>query len=177
IDYPRLWWENKPGKLITKPSPPYGGGNGTETEPFLIYTDEQLNTIGSVRGEWDKHFKLMADIDLATYTGTDFNIVGDVVFPFTGVFDGNGHTISNFSYTSTPTENIGLFGYVSGANAQIKDLGLIDPNVDAGTGDYVGSLVGYMNGGTISNYNQQLLCRRRQRFGRSPCRWPGRREL
>ncbi|GAG85111.1 unnamed protein product, partial [marine sediment metagenome] len=47
------------------------------------------------------------------------------------VFDGNGHTISNFTYTSTDTDYIGLFGYVSGGNAEIKDLGLIDPNVDA----------------------------------------------
>ena len=52
-----------------------------------------------------------------------------------GVFDGNGKTISNFSYTSTGADSVGLFAYVYGeqtGNAVIKNLGLIDPNVDVG---------------------------------------------
>ena len=139
-----------PGKPITKPS--YGGGSGTESDPYLIYTPEQLNTIGLVPCDLDKHFKLMADFDLAPYTGTDFNIIGTIYDnPFTGVFDGNGHTISNFNFSSISKDGIGLFGYVSGENAEIKDLGLIDPNIDAGTGRYVGSLVGYQSSGTITN--------------------------
>ena len=79
-------------------------------------------------------------------------IIGSSGTKFTGSFDGNGHTISNFSYISTGGNYIGLFGYVSGENAVIKDLGLINPNVDAGTGIYVGSLVGSLSsGGAISN--------------------------
>ncbi|MHC4546858.1 MAG: GLUG motif-containing protein, partial [Planctomycetota bacterium] len=104
--------------------------------------------------DWDKCFKLMADIDLSGYTGTQFNIIGiDIHHPFTGVFDGNGHTISNFTYTSTGTRYIGLFGHVGEwvVNAEIKNLGLIDPDVDAGTGWFVGSLVGYLREGTITN--------------------------
>jgi len=102
----------------------------------------------------------MVDIDLSDYTGTTFNIIGywkdrysPNNKPFDGLFDGNGHTISNLSYISTDRNGIGLFGYVDGENALIKDLGLIDPNVDAGTGDYVGSLVGYLRDGTVTgNY-------------------------
>jgi hypothetical protein len=58
-----------------------------------------MNTIGlsSNSGDWDKHFKLMSDIDLGAYTGTQFNIIGSIQ-SFTGTFDGNGHTISNFTY-------------------------------------------------------------------------------
>jgi hypothetical protein len=152
VDYPRLWWENRTGQLITNPS--YWEGSGTETDPYLIYTAEQLNTIGLVVCDWDKHFKLMADIDLSGFTGTDFNIIGSYDNPFNGVFDGNGHTISNFSYTSTDRNNIGLFRYVEGENAAIKDLGLIDPDIDAGTGRYegqfVGSLVGTLRDGTVT---------------------------
>jgi hypothetical protein len=134
----------------------YGGGTGGPNDPYLIYTAEQMNTIGAEPNDWDKHFKLMADIDLSAYTGTDFNIIGYYVDwrdhkLFTGVFDGNGHTISNFSYTSTDRDHVGLFGYVEGEDAEIKDLGLIDPNVDAGTGDCVGSLVGRIGVGTITN--------------------------
>ncbi|MBN2594017.1 MAG: hypothetical protein JXA81_10955, partial [Sedimentisphaerales bacterium] len=70
----------------------YGGGSGTAEDPYLIYTAEQMNTIGAEPNDWDKHFKLMADIDLSIYTGTDFNVIGYGLFPaFSGVFDGNGH--------------------------------------------------------------------------------------
>ncbi len=54
----------------------YGGGNGEPNDPYLIYTAEQMNAIGADANDWDKHFRLMADIDLAAYTGTDFNIIG-----------------------------------------------------------------------------------------------------
>ncbi|MFH1883693.1 MAG: GLUG motif-containing protein [Planctomycetota bacterium] len=130
----------------------YGGGTGEANGPYLIYTAEQMNAIGAEPNDWDKHFKLMADVDLSGYTGKDFNIIGTSYDnPFTGVFDGNGHTISNFTYASTDTFSIGLFGYVDDPNAQIKNLVLIDPNIDAGTAWGVGSLVGYLDDGTVSN--------------------------
>jgi hypothetical protein len=140
----------------------YGGGSGTAEDPYLIYTAEQMNEIGLNKGHWGKHFKLMADIDLSDFDGKHgrpvFNIIGSYssLWTFSGVFDGNGKTISNFSYTSTGTDNIGLFGYIGGywliwgGKSEIKDLGLINPNVDAGTGSYVGSLVGCMEDGTIT---------------------------
>ena len=141
-------------ELDAAASKKYGGGMGEPNDPYLIYTAEQMNVIGAEPNDWDKHFKLMADIDLSGFTGTDFNIIGYWEDPrdnkpFTGVFDGNGHTISNFSYTSTDENYIGLFGCFS-LQGQIKDLGLLDPNIDAGTGDYVGSLIGRLYMGTIT---------------------------
>ncbi|MCH7559461.1 MAG: hypothetical protein IIB56_18690, partial [Planctomycetes bacterium] len=134
----------------------YGGGSGGPNDPYLIYTAEQMNAIGADANDWDKHFILMEDIDLSVYTGKDFNIIGYYVSydspdnnPFIGVFDGNGHTISNFNYTSD-VHRIGLFGYVEGENAEIKDLVLIDTNVDAGGDSYVGSMVGELRDGTIT---------------------------
>jgi len=112
-----------------------------------------MNAIGADSNDFEKHFKLMADIDLAGFTGTSFNMIGTYYpwHPFTGVFDGSGHTISNFTYASTGTNYIGLFGCINDPNAEIKDLGLIDPNIDAGTGEYVGSLVSCLSDGTITN--------------------------
>jgi len=129
----------------------YGGGTREPNDPYLIYTPEQMNTIGLHEEDWDKHFKLMADIDLREYTGTTFNIIGywnsrSDNKPFTGIFDGNSKKISNFTYTSVDANKIGLFGYVDGENAQIKALGLQNPNVDAGAGRYIGGLVGDANG-------------------------------
>ena len=157
-DYPRLWWENKPGETLDRQHlSDFLEGAGTEDDPYMIYTAEQMNKIGLYEEDWDKHFKLMADIDLIAYTGTGFNIIGYFVDwndnkRFTGVFDGNGKTISNFSYVSTPyrTENIGLFGCVY-LDAEIRNLGLIDPNVDAGMGNFSGLLVGSFSWGTISD--------------------------
>lgn len=137
--------------LLSLPaSAKYGGGTGRLDDPYLIYTAEQMNTIGSNREDWDKHFKLMADISLSVYTGTDFKIIGTTnTNAFKGVFDGNGRKISMF--TSTKRDYTGLFGYVKNPGAEIRNLGLIAPNIEAGTGSYVGSLVSYLDQGTIAN--------------------------
>ena len=128
----------------------YGGGTGEPNEPYLIFDANQMNAIGADSNDWDKHFVLINDVNLAEYTGTSFNIIGTRYNPFTGVFDGNDHTISNFSYTFAGRDYTGLFGYVSDANAEIRYLRLIDPNVDAGTGNIVGSLVGSLREGKIT---------------------------
>ncbi|MBN2313498.1 MAG: hypothetical protein JXM79_06180 [Sedimentisphaerales bacterium] len=142
----------------------YGGGTGESNNPYLIYTAEQMNTIGLHAEDWGSHFKLVQDIDLAAYTSRDFNIIGyrrNIQDPsFTGVFDGNGHTISNFTYISTDVDGVALFSYVEGAQVEIRDLGLIDPFIDAGMvnpifekyrveGNSAASLVGILMDGTV----------------------------
>jgi The GLUG motif len=140
----------------------YGGGTGEPNYPYLIHTAEQLNAIGAEPNDWDRHFKLMADIDLAVYSDTGFNIIGvDANTPFTGVFDGNDHIISNFRCVSTgidnigslwpDTENIGLFGIVDDPNAAIRNLALEDPNVYAPQSMAVGALVGYLRHGELTH--------------------------
>jgi len=147
-----------PGLQGAMPPEPgeYGGGIGTAADPFLIYTAEQLNIIALNHADLYKHFKLMADIDLGCYTGTQFNLIGTYFgYAFRGTFDGNGRKIYNFTYNSPDASYVGLFGYVDGDNTEIKDLDLIDPNVNAGTGDNVGSLVGYLRRGTVSRCSAQ----------------------
>jgi len=148
-DYPRLWWEQKPGEVINL-------GCGTEGDPYLISLPGQMKMIGAGLWHWDKHFRLIADVDLG---GIDMNIIGDSSVPFTGVFDGNSHTISNFTYTRI-VENeigIGLFGNVGEAaesNGQVKDLGLIGPDCAVSAVGYVfcvGALVGWLEEGSISS--------------------------
>jgi hypothetical protein len=135
-------------------SPPvwaqYGGGTGGPDDPYLIYTAEQMNAIGANRNDWDKHFKLMADIDLSQYSGKTFNNIGTGEnSAFRGVFDGNNKKISRFY--STKRDYTGLFGYVKDVNAEIKNLGLRNPNVNAEGGSNVGSLAGYLDEGAITN--------------------------
>ncbi len=130
----------------------YGGGTGEPNDPYLIYTAEQMNAIGADANDWDKHFRLMADIDLSGFNQDQFNIIGiDHYNPFRGFFDGNSHTVSNFAHSTTGTDYTGLFGYIDGypQRVVVRDLGLIDPNIDAGSGDYVGSLIGKLLDGTV----------------------------
>jgi hypothetical protein len=142
----------------------YGGGTGEPNDPYQIWDANHMNAIGADPCDWDKHFILMADIDLSAYTGTSFNIIGTGHFeysptmtywfvgaPFTGVFDGNGHSISNFTYEYSGDEFVGLFGCVDGESAQIKNLGLRDVDIYAHFGDRVGPLVGLLFNGTVIN--------------------------
>ncbi|MHC4125459.1 MAG: GLUG motif-containing protein, partial [Planctomycetota bacterium] len=138
--------------LTTTSFAKYSGGTGTELDPYLISTPEDMNAIGADSNDWGSHFKLMNDIDLSGYMGTDFNIIGSGwSAPFTGVFDGNGYKIYNFSYGPTGTDSyIGIFGMVYGPNAEIRNLGLINCNITAGD-SYSGSLVGRLANGIINN--------------------------
>ncbi|MCP4259762.1 MAG: hypothetical protein GY774_19955 [Planctomycetes bacterium] len=122
----------------------YEGGTGTANDPYLIYTAEQMNEIGTNPADWNKHFKLMANINMNDIAETDFNIIEN----FTGIFDGNDCTISNLNISSALTENTGLFGMVEAG--EIINLGLIKPNIIS-QGRNVGSLVGFLKHGIITN--------------------------
>jgi len=123
-------------------------GGGTAESPYLIYDANDMQAIGANPDDWDKHFKLMADIDMSAYIGTEYNIIGTSSNPFLGVFDGNGHKISNFIYNTTSTTYVGLFGYVYGAQAMIKDLGLLNPVINVET--RAGTLVAFLKDGTVA---------------------------
>jgi len=143
----------------------YGGGTGEPNDPYLIYTADQLDSIGVNPGDWPKHFRLMADIDLKDFGGSSFNLIGSDLQPFRGVFDGNGHAIINFTYIvtgneeqgdETVIEGIGFFRKVKNPYTIIKDLGFIDPNIHPASTcskrvETVGVLVGYLESGLITN--------------------------
>ncbi|MBM7131386.1 MBG domain-containing protein [Dyella mobilis] len=75
-----------------------------------------------------------------------FTPIGGPGAPFTGVFDGLGHTIDNLTINRPLTNYVGLFG-ITGNGSTIRNLGLLGGSI---TGqNYVGGLVGY-NNGTIS---------------------------
>jgi predicted outer membrane repeat protein len=136
-------------KSISGLSGKYGGGSGAAGNPYLIFTAEQFDAIGDEPVDWDKHFRLIADIDLSGYPGHELHLLGvDESSPFSGVFDGDGHKISGLGRHSTKEYTSGaLFGYLTGT---VKGVGLIDPNVGGRLLYYTGTLVGD-NHGTVSN--------------------------
>jgi hypothetical protein len=127
--------------------PGYAGA-GTAEDPYLIYMAQRLWDLAARPDEWDKHFKLMADIDLGGPASGAFPGLGTgAENPFAGVFDGNGHTIRGLVLRPPTAGGVGLFGYLRGT---VRNLGLNDPNVDGAAGYHVGTLVGD-NFGTVAD--------------------------
>ena len=82
-----------------------------------------------------KNYRLKKDINLE---GKEFSGIGSSAHPFTGIFDGQNHTISNFVIMGSG-EGTGFFNVILGAT--VKNLKLEKANV---TGkDKVGALVGW----------------------------------
>ena len=130
----------------------YSGGTGTAEDPYQIADANDLLELGATTGDYDKHFIMTADIDLDGYTFERAVIAWDANnelgfqgTSFEGVFDGRDFIVKNLHCVSSGENYIGLFGNV-GNDADIKDLRLIDINIDAGSGNYVGCLCGYNNG-------------------------------
>ena len=82
-----------------------------------------------------KNYRLKADLDLKD---TPFNGIGSAARPFTGRFDGQGHTISHVTVNAPEGENAGFFNVIKGAT--IRDLKLVDVEITGKTN--VGGLVG-----------------------------------
>ena len=111
-------------------------GNGTQSNPFLVNSDEQLALIDTF--PW-AYFKQTQDITLGAIEGYAYNK------PFIGEYDGNGYVIEGATMQSVSHGHIGLFGVVKGT---IKNLVIksIEVNVDASDVVYVGGVAGLLEG-------------------------------
>jgi len=139
----------------------FGGGDGTEQNPYLIYTAGQLkylaDFVNSGGGTLSKYYKLMNHLDLSVYSyGAGWKPIGNYPISFEGHFDGNKKEITGLKINIIPTKgttNIGLFGYC--AYGSIKNLGIHNADITV-TGKYepdwvfAGCLVGF-NYSNISN--------------------------
>ncbi len=97
--------ENRSADVAGSPSDTWDGtvatsfesGSGKASDPYIIKTGAQLAYFAaSVNGgeKYDSQsIRLEADIDL---NGSEWIPVGNAVNPFSGNFDGNGKTVSNF---------------------------------------------------------------------------------
>ena len=121
-----------------------GSGSGTADDPYRIYNAVQLNQVRNFLNEEDVYFSLEADIDMTDWIAENNPMQGwqpignSYSAAFKGVFNGNGHTISNLWINRPDTDYIGLFGYVSDGN--VYDLNLTNSNIEGGSS--VGGIVG-----------------------------------
>ena len=126
----------------------YSGGDGTEGSPFEIATADDLISMNSDIGNYDKHFVLTADIDLTGWSSSTLSLIAAGYTPFSGQFDGAGHVVRNLRLTGVfGSSKLALFGLTS-SEARIMNLGVVDVYVQGD--DYFGALVAY-NSGTITN--------------------------
>ncbi len=119
----------------------YAGGTGIEGDPYLIATPEQMVYMNQdlENGEV-KYFKLIDDIDMTSvsvWVPANNTAVGGK-FDKEINFDGDGHTISNFSCSGT--EYPSLFGVLHGS---VKNLVVDNATITAG-GNTAGVIAGYI---------------------------------
>jgi len=94
------------------------------------------------------HYQLMENVTLSEKPN-NWTAIGTNTAPFTGSFDGGGHSISGLNINLPNTNHQGLFGYILGEEAVIQNLGLEGGSVSGG--NYVGGVVGYNDKGTVQN--------------------------
>ena len=123
--------------------PGFGGGTGAEATPYLISTAAHFMELsGTTDPDFlSAHYRQTADINLASAA---FTPCGTSSAPFTGVYEGDGHSISNLSVTADG-DNVGLFGGFSGT---VRNLSFYGASV-SGSSQNVGIIAGLMNGGRI----------------------------
>ena len=92
-------------------------------------------------------YELTASIDLNSFT--NWNPIGTNgdTNAFTGIFEGNGHTIRNLVIHKPTVNFVGLFGGTNGAT--LRNVKIYAGNITGGTN--VGALVGRVDGGSIRN--------------------------
>ena len=129
-----------------------GSGSGTESDPYLIYNENQLAQLSNFLGQSGVVFKLQKDLDISNYISENnpsqgWIPVGVESSPFMGVFYGNGHKITGFYINRPSTVFVGFWGSINGA--KIQDLTIEGTHVKGGA--KVGGITGYATGSTISN--------------------------
>ena len=169
--------------------PPYSGGSGTQGDPWLISSVEDLQTLASTINNGDAagfdadckdtgdgipgnyhgyYFKQTTDLDLSSIENWDpIGYSGSCYFA--GHYDGGGYTISNAKSTGKNDDEgyatAGIFGWV--AFGSVKNLTVKNADFLA-TGDnnmsYAGGVLASAYSCTVENcsvYNSKIESRRK----------------
>jgi len=149
-DYPRLTWEGTPGGIVPTADMGWLDGQGTAESPYLIDTSTQLVLLSKASILWDRHFLLGADINFNPVSRGGQVFEQAVVPIFSGIFDGADHVISDLRIEGT--QKLGLFGTLT-SDAEVRNIGLINVQIDIREYWSAGGLVAINNGNIISSYS------------------------
>ena len=159
-----------PMTAFAEETPSFGGGTGTQEDPWLITSQEDLIALAEFLNSGNAetfdtenagvgnchgyYFKQTADIDL---TGVSWEPIGySGSYYFAGNYDGGGHSITNAVSTGKVDPDgfatAGIFGWV--AFGSVENLHVKNANFVA-TGQnnysYVGGIAGVCYGSSIKN--------------------------
>ena len=132
------------------------------SDVVVINTAEELYQVMRESDNWSGNYKLGADINLR---GKPQKVMGNYTVPFSGTFDGDGHSISGLNLSSEGTA--GFIGVLSGTVKNLAVYGEVrnsflsqntEKKIDgkySGTGGIVGVA---LSGATVENcFNHALV--------------------
>ena len=132
----------------------WSGDGSSDASPLLVYS---YDTLYGVRNNLHAHYKVVRDINLSYYAWAPIgdSSTGNDATCFTGVFDGNGHTVSIVGFgtikpSNTGASDVGLFGYLSSGGV-IKNLRVDGTLSCTASLLYIGGIAGVNYGGTVQN--------------------------
>jgi hypothetical protein len=164
-------------KFISAQTATTPSGSGTENDPYLIATIDNLYWVTQNSTSWDKYFEQTADIDASSTStwdsGEGFTPIGNSSPYFTGTYDGGDFGISSIFINRPNDSRMAMFGITNGAILRNINLDSVEisgfQNVSAlvavastsssientystgqinGTDDNVGGIVGRLMGGS-----------------------------
>jgi hypothetical protein len=150
-------------------------GGATLNTYMLVNTVYDLQTIqNNLAGTYALGRDIDASATASWNGGAGFTPLGDYVTTFTGLFDGQNHTVSGLVINRPSTDYVGLFSYLD-SSSMVRNVGLLGGSVTgrdlvgalagtnlgvvmqsyatgavAATDGYVGGLVGYNSDGSIA---------------------------
>ncbi|MCL2607652.1 MAG: hypothetical protein FWD92_03770 [Methanomassiliicoccaceae archaeon] len=143
----------------------FGGGNGSDTSPFVISTAQELARLAervnaSDAAYYNKYYILANDIFLndvslfdtwsVTPPQNTWTPIGTSTHPFKGNFDGSGFAVFGI-YVSATADYKGFFGHIE--TATVQNVGVEKSYIRGG--DRVGGIAGYAHNDSwiINTYN------------------------
>lgn len=114
-----------------------------------VYQISEISELLWMAENPDKDYKLTSDIDLTQQES--WTPIGTDAKPFSGTFDGDGHSITVAINDTREISGIyeqGIFGYVTGDISNLTVAGTINTSIYSG---YVGAVAANLAGGTIFN--------------------------
>lgn len=117
-------------------------GDGTAQNPFEISNASELQAIeDNLSAHYELVDKINASVTSYWNNGKGFDPIGSLEKPFTGVFNGSGHRITNL-YINRSNGIVGLFSYIKTGTVGNVTL----DNVTVTGTKYVGTVAGYSTG-------------------------------
>jgi len=134
-------------------------GEGSKVNPYLISNAEDWNAFAKYQSDLgvdfqSKHFKITDDID---FKGGEFHQIGASPTAFNGGLDGNGKTVSGYTFETDKT-GAGTFGII-GSNSIIRNLTLAGTikTTTTTSKSHIGGFAGIIHGKILDCVNKTKI--------------------